>query len=246
MKEKKQINIHSYFLDGLTLLFIGLKLTGYIDWSWFWVLSPILIPLILCGIILVVYCILWIMSKINSILRVYYRQHKENQKLKIKKEALDLLTKQFPDYQFEVYFIDKIKKETASIDVKYTLTYGSIQEEECFNVLFNRKNKTFQNAQVYAVYALDELNTSKNIEEILPQLKNELMKKAINQTIVNKFWDDGVYFLNRQIIVENCLNNKVDFTVKYNDIPYQGVYYQDTHQLVVKGFTDYQDFFINE
>lgn len=25
----------------LTLLFIGLKLTGYIDWSWWWVLSPI-------------------------------------------------------------------------------------------------------------------------------------------------------------------------------------------------------------
>lgn len=29
----------------LTLLFIGLKLTGYIAWSWWWVLSPTLIPL---------------------------------------------------------------------------------------------------------------------------------------------------------------------------------------------------------
>jgi len=28
------------FLDALTLLFIGLKLTGHIDWSWFWVLLP--------------------------------------------------------------------------------------------------------------------------------------------------------------------------------------------------------------
>lgn len=27
----------------LTVLFIGLKLTGYISWSWWWVLSPILI-----------------------------------------------------------------------------------------------------------------------------------------------------------------------------------------------------------
>lgn len=35
------------FLGLLTLLFIGLKLTGYISWSWFWVLSPTLIPLIL-------------------------------------------------------------------------------------------------------------------------------------------------------------------------------------------------------
>lgn len=28
------------FLPGLTLLFIGLKLSGHISWSWFWVLSP--------------------------------------------------------------------------------------------------------------------------------------------------------------------------------------------------------------
>ncbi len=33
------------FLSLLTLLFIGLKLTGHIDWSWLWVLSPMLIPL---------------------------------------------------------------------------------------------------------------------------------------------------------------------------------------------------------
>jgi hypothetical protein len=28
------------FFSALTLLFIGLKLTGYINWSWLWVLSP--------------------------------------------------------------------------------------------------------------------------------------------------------------------------------------------------------------
>jgi len=33
------------FLGALTVLFIGLKLTDYIDWSWWWVLSPVLIPL---------------------------------------------------------------------------------------------------------------------------------------------------------------------------------------------------------
>lgn len=32
------------FLGLLTLLFIGLKLTEYITWSWLWVLSPIWIP----------------------------------------------------------------------------------------------------------------------------------------------------------------------------------------------------------
>ena len=33
------------FLDILTIVFIVLKLTHYIDWSWWWVLSPIWIPL---------------------------------------------------------------------------------------------------------------------------------------------------------------------------------------------------------
>lgn len=28
------------FTGLLTILFIGLKLTGYIDWSWVWVLAP--------------------------------------------------------------------------------------------------------------------------------------------------------------------------------------------------------------
>ena len=31
----------------LTIVFIVLKLTKYIDWSWWWVLSPIWIPIIL-------------------------------------------------------------------------------------------------------------------------------------------------------------------------------------------------------
>jgi hypothetical protein len=33
----------------LAILFIGLKLTGNIDWSWWWVLSPLWIPV---GIVL--------------------------------------------------------------------------------------------------------------------------------------------------------------------------------------------------
>lgn len=36
------------FLSLLTLLFIGLKLTGYIDWSWWFVLMPAyLIPVVI-------------------------------------------------------------------------------------------------------------------------------------------------------------------------------------------------------
>ena len=35
------------FESLLTLIFITLKLTGCIDWSWWWVLSPTWIPFVL-------------------------------------------------------------------------------------------------------------------------------------------------------------------------------------------------------
>lgn len=33
------------FASVLTLIFITLKLTGYIDWSWWWVLAPLWLPI---------------------------------------------------------------------------------------------------------------------------------------------------------------------------------------------------------
>lgn len=33
------------FTGLLTITFVALKLTGFIDWSWWWVLSPAWIPL---------------------------------------------------------------------------------------------------------------------------------------------------------------------------------------------------------
>lgn len=44
------------FLSILGLMFVGLKLTGHIDWSWFWVLLPFLIKgtfilLVLAGLV---------------------------------------------------------------------------------------------------------------------------------------------------------------------------------------------------
>jgi len=42
----------------LTVLFIGLKLTGNIDWAWFWVVSPITVPII--------YLIFWVVAVFNS------------------------------------------------------------------------------------------------------------------------------------------------------------------------------------
>lgn len=40
------------FLGLLTVLFVGLKLTGYIDWSWWWVLSPIWISASIAALIM--------------------------------------------------------------------------------------------------------------------------------------------------------------------------------------------------
>lgn len=39
------------FVGLLTILFIGLKLTGYIDWSWWWVLSPIWVTISVVSLI---------------------------------------------------------------------------------------------------------------------------------------------------------------------------------------------------
>lgn len=47
------------FMGLLTIVFITLKLTGYITWSWWWVLSPIWIAwavvFAVLGIILIAY-----------------------------------------------------------------------------------------------------------------------------------------------------------------------------------------------
>ena len=55
---KKKINIELgrplTFWDGLQLLFIGLKLTGAIDWRWFWVFAPTWITVLVMVILIVV------------------------------------------------------------------------------------------------------------------------------------------------------------------------------------------------
>lgn len=45
------------FCGLLTILFVGLKLTGYITWSWWWVLSPLWIPFaIVIALVLIAIC----------------------------------------------------------------------------------------------------------------------------------------------------------------------------------------------
>jgi hypothetical protein len=56
------------FFGLLTILFVGLKLTGYINWSWFWVLSPLifscLIGLLFLLLVLMIFIIAIIKNKI--------------------------------------------------------------------------------------------------------------------------------------------------------------------------------------
>lgn len=40
------------FCGLLTIVFIALKLTNYINWSWLWILSPTWIPILL-GVIII-------------------------------------------------------------------------------------------------------------------------------------------------------------------------------------------------
>ena len=49
------------FSGLLTVLFVGLKLTGYITWSWWWVLSPLWIGFaIFIGIILALLVVIFL------------------------------------------------------------------------------------------------------------------------------------------------------------------------------------------
>ena len=53
------------FLGLLTLLFIGLKLTGHIAWSWVWVLAPLWIPISIALAIISLVILLVALGKID-------------------------------------------------------------------------------------------------------------------------------------------------------------------------------------
>ena len=42
----------------LFVVFLVLKLTGYIDWSWWWVTAPLWIPFAICLVVIVIYVII--------------------------------------------------------------------------------------------------------------------------------------------------------------------------------------------
>lgn len=65
IKESNMSNSNSSsgigFTGLLTILFIALKLTGHITWSWWWVLAPIWISIIIA--IIVIFGIYFSMNK---------------------------------------------------------------------------------------------------------------------------------------------------------------------------------------
>ena len=54
------------FTGALTILFIGLKLTNVITWSWWWVLSPIWISLSLAVFILLIVATIFLISELSK------------------------------------------------------------------------------------------------------------------------------------------------------------------------------------
>ena len=51
------------FLGLLGILFIGLKLTGYLDWSWWWMLAPLWWPVIFVLLVVAVVGLLHLWSR---------------------------------------------------------------------------------------------------------------------------------------------------------------------------------------
>ena len=67
MREEKGNNVVTRggvgFCSLLGLLFIALKLTGFIDWPWLWVLAPLWIPLALVALVFAVVFVWTLLTK---------------------------------------------------------------------------------------------------------------------------------------------------------------------------------------
>lgn len=62
--EVKYVTGSSSFLSLLTVAFVVLKLCGIITWSWWWVLSPIWIPIAIV-ILLFIILFIWYLAAVD-------------------------------------------------------------------------------------------------------------------------------------------------------------------------------------
>lgn len=58
------------FVGLLTILFIALKLTGFISWSWLWVLSPLWIGFATVVVVLLIIFCIWLIKELVKTKRV--------------------------------------------------------------------------------------------------------------------------------------------------------------------------------
>ena len=70
MNGRSNFNCINLFTVLLQVLFIGLKLTNQIDWSWFMVFSPIWVPLIIITLISIAIYLLAVKTHRINIRRV--------------------------------------------------------------------------------------------------------------------------------------------------------------------------------
>ena len=61
--EKIDIKFSGLLPTLLTVLFVGLKLTNHIDWSWWWVLSPLWIGFAIGVVVLIIVLFLYFVIK---------------------------------------------------------------------------------------------------------------------------------------------------------------------------------------
>ena len=70
MSEQSNVSSGGVSFTGLlAIVFITLKLTGYITWSWWWVLSPLWIPLAFLVVILLFVVIVGLFTESLKITR---------------------------------------------------------------------------------------------------------------------------------------------------------------------------------
>lgn len=63
MSNEKSVSGGIGFTGVLSIVFIVLKLCDVIDWSWWWVLSPIWIPVLVLVAFGIIFLIIWIILK---------------------------------------------------------------------------------------------------------------------------------------------------------------------------------------
>lgn len=53
-------------LELLLVAFVVLKLVGLINWSWWWVLSPVWIPVCIFAVIVLAIVIVWLLGQVYN------------------------------------------------------------------------------------------------------------------------------------------------------------------------------------